>query len=305
MRVTALAQQQFSLDQIKKLQARMAEKNIEITSGVKSQRYSGISEDSKRLVNLEATHLSLTRFVENNTIVDQRLQAMETNTSQLGEIASSIRTELVSALNAGNAPVSGIDVLAQNLLDQVSSILNVSYDGRFLFSGSMTNTAPVDLNDPMFVVPPSVYPSTADLNYYQGDQQILSVRADVDLTVNYGVTASDPAIEKLIRTLHLVSTAIVSPVPDTARLQEALSLAEEAANEIPLVVSQIGAARKTLETANAVHAETLLYTEQTIGDLQTTDLAEAITLLTADQSSLEASFATLAQMRSISLLNFL
>lgn len=305
MRVTALAQQQFTLDQIKNLQSRIAEKNIAITSGVNAQRYSGISEDSKRLVNLEATHVSLTRYVENNTIVDQRLQTMETNVSQLGEIASDIRTELVSALNSGNAPVSGIDVLAQNLIAQVSSILNVTFDGRFLFSGSMTNTPPVDLSDPMFVVPPSVYPSTADLNYYQGDQQVLSVRADVDLTVNYGVTASDPAIEKLIRTLHLVSTAVVAPVPDLARLQEALSLAEEAANDIPLVVSQIGAARKTLETASAVHSETLLYTEQTIGDLQNTDLAEAITLLSADQSSLEASFATLAQMRSISLLNFL
>lgn len=305
MRVTALAQQQFALDQIKKLQTRMADQNISITSGVTSQRYSGVAEESKRLVNLEATHTQLSRFVQNNTIVDQRLQTMETNVSQLGEIASEIRTQLVSALNSGNAPVSGIDVLAQNLLDQVSSILNVSFDGRFLFSGSMTNTAPVDLTDPMFVVPPSVYPSTPDLNYYQGDQQILSVRADTDLTVDYGVTAADPAIEKLVRTLHLVSTAITSPVPDTARLQEALSVAEEAANEIPLVVSRIGAARKSLETANSVHNETILYTEQTIGDLQNTDLAKAITLLSADQSSLEASFATLAQMRSISLLNYL
>lgn len=305
MRVTALAQQQFSLLQIQKLQERIANQNIAITSGVTAQRYSGVSEESKRLVNLEATHTQLDRFMQNNTIVDQRLQTMESNVSQLGEIASTIRTELVSALNEGNAPVSGIDTLAQNLLDQVSSILNVSFDGRFLFSGSMTNTAPVDLNDPMFVVPPATYPSTADLNYYQGDQDILSVRADVDLTVNYGVTAADPAIEKLIRTLHLVSTAIVSPNPDKARLSDALDLAEQAANEIPLIVSQIGAARKTLETANSVHSETMLYTEQTIGDLQNTDLAQAITLLSADQSSLEASFATLAQMRSISLLNFL
>jgi flagellar hook-associated protein 3 FlgL len=305
MRVTTLAQQQFSLEQIKNLQTRMANENISISSGVTAQRYSGIAEDSKRLVNLQATHESISRFVDNNTVIDQRLQTMETNVSQLGDIASQIRTQLVSALNAGNAADSGINVLAQNLLDQVSSILNVSFDGRYLFSGSMTNTAPVDLSDPMFVVPPATYPSTPDLNYYQGDQQILSTRADTDLTVNYGVTAADPAIEKLIRTLHLVATSVVSPVPDTSRLQDALGVAEEAANEIPQIVSQIGAARKSLETANSVHNETLLYTEQTIGDLQNTDLAQAITLLNADQSSLQASFATLAQMRQVSLLNYL
>jgi flagellar hook-associated protein 3 FlgL len=305
MRVTTLAQQQFTLDQIKTLQARIADKNIAITSGRTARQYSGIAEESKRLVNLEATHVELTRFVQNNELISQRLQAMESNTSQLVDIASDIRTELVAAINSGNAPLSGIDTLANNFLAQVASILNIEFDGRFLFAGSMTNTRPVDLTDPGFPAPPPGYPSVADFDYYQGDQTVLSVRADVDLTVNYGVTARDPAIEKLIRTLHLTATAVVGPNPDIARLNEALRLAEEAVKEVPQVVSRIGVARASLETASATHSETLLYTEQTISDIANTDLTEAITLLTADQTSLEASFATLAQMRTISLINFL
>ena len=97
------------------------------------------------------------------------------------DIAANIRTQLVSAINEGNAPASGIDTLAQNMLNQVSSILNVDLDGRHLFAGSKTNTRPVDLNDAAFLVPPATYPSTADTTYYQGDAELLSVRADVDL----------------------------------------------------------------------------------------------------------------------------
>jgi len=305
MRVTALAQQQFTLSHIQDLQGRIATRNISITSGRTAQRYSEIAEESKRLVNLESAHVELTRYVANNQQVEQRLQVMETNSSQLVDIAAEIRTQLVSAINQGNAPSSGIDVLAQNLLEQVSSVLNVNLDGRYLFSGTKTNTPPVDLTDPAFIVPLATYPSTADANYYQGDQQVLSVRADVDLTVNYGVTADDPAIEKLVRSLHLVSTTVVGPNPDIARLNEALRLAEEAVNELPDILTRIGAAGASLSMASAAHNETLLYTEESISNIANTDLAEAITLLSADRATLEASFAALAQMRSISLLNFL
>ena len=71
------------------------------------------------------------------------------------------------------------------------------------------------------------------------------------------------------------------------------------------MVSRIGVARSAIDTANKGHEETLLYAEQTIGEISNTDLAKAITILTGDRAALEASFATLAQMRTISLLNFL
>lgn len=305
MRVTNFAQQNFIFAQIQALQGRTAEQNIAITSGKTAQRYSGIASDSKRLVSIEATHVRLTRFIANNTLVDQRLQSMESSVSQLVDIASSFRTLLVGALNANNATVSGIDVEATNLMQQVAGILNTDFDGRYLFAGSKTNTQPVDLNAAGFVVPPSTYPSSADTNYYLGDGNTLATQAGPDLNLSYGVRANEAAFEKLIRSLHLVSTAIVSPTPDAARLNEGLRLAEEAVKELTQMVSRIGVTRSAIDTANRGHDETLLYAEKTIGEIAETDLTKAITILSGDRSSLEASFATLAQMRTISLLNFL
>ena len=305
MRVTTLAQQTFTLAQIQSLQSRIADQNIAITSGKTAQRYSGIAEEAKRLVSLEATHVQLTGFVTNNNLVDQSLQSMESSMSQLVDIANDFRTALIESLNSNNAASSGIDIEAQNLLQQVASMLNTEFDGRYLFAGSKTDTAPVDLNDPGFLPPPAVYPGTADTSYYQGDQETLSARASADLTISYGVRADEAAVEKLVRAIHLTATATVSPVPDTARLNESLRLMAEVIDELPLVVSRIGVARASLEIANAGHDETLLYAEQTIGELANTNLTEAITFLSADRSTLEASFATLAQMSSISLLRFL
>jgi len=305
MRVTNFAQQNFIFAQVQAIQSRNADQNIAITSGKTAQRYSGIASDSGRLVSIEATHVRITRYIENNQLIDQRLQTMESSVSQLVDIASSFRTLLVGSLNANNATVSGIDVEAANLMQQVAGILNTDFDGRYLFAGSKTNTRPVDLNAAGFVVPPAVYPSAVETDYYVGDGNTLATQAGPDLSLSYGIRANESAFEKLIRSLHLVSTAIVAPVPDAARLNEGLRLAEEAVSELAQVVSRIGVARSAIDTANKGHEETLLYAEQTIGEIGNTDLAKAMTILTGDRAALEASFATLAQMRTISLLNFL
>lgn len=305
MRVSTFAQQSFFLQEMQTLQARIADRNIEITSGKRAQRFAGIHIDAKQLVSVEATHARLTQFVGNNKLVDQRLQEMETATSGLVDIAGEMRTSLLQAINLDNANQMGLDTQAQALLAQVGSLLNTEFNGRFLFAGSKTDTRPVDFTDPGFVPPPSTYPSTANTTYYQGDQQTLKVRVDPNNEIDYGITADDPAIEKLIRGLHLTSTAIISPVPDDTRLNEAVRVLEEALAELPVLVSSIGVTRGTIETANKQHDETMLYAEQSIIDLGTTDVTEVITLLAADQTTLETSFAALAQMSRVSLLNFL
>lgn len=305
MRVATFAQQNFFLQEMQTLQSRISDRNIEVTSNKRAQRFSGIHVDAKQLISIEATHARLNQFVANNRTVDQRLQEMETATGSLVDIAAEMRTSLLQAINLDNANQMGLDTQAQALLDQVASLLNTEFNGRFLYSGTKTDTRPINFNDPGFVPPPSTYPSTANTTYYQGDQQVLKIRVDPDNEIDYGIKADDPAIEKLIRGLHLTSTAIISPVPDDTRLNEAVRVLEEALEELPVLLSGIGVTRATIETANKQHDEAILYAEQSINDLGNTDLTEAITLLSADQTTLEASFAALAQMSRVSLLNFL
>jgi flagellar hook-associated protein 3 FlgL len=304
-RVASAAQQDLMMANIKALQSRVSEAMIQASSGKVSSSYSGIAPDSKRLVGLEATHAQLTQYVANNQIVDQRLQPMETNTSQIFDIASQLKSLLVQASSSGNAPNMGLDITAQTLLDQVGALLNVQIDGRYLFAGSATDTAPVDLSDPGMVAPPATYPSAPNTTYYQGDDVTLSTKAGPELDLAYGVNANEGGFEELIRSLKLVATATLSPEPDTARLGEALDVVNKAIQDIPQITAKIGAARAGLDTANAAHDEALLYAEQNINDISNVDVTEAITRLSADQTNLQASYATIAQLSNISLLDFL
>ena len=304
VRVSNYALHTVSLANMQAVQSRLAEHNVAISSGKVAQRYSGIAPESGRLVNLESLLQELNQFKENNDLVDTRLQAMESATSQMFDIASQIRTQLVQAMNPGNAEVMPLNELAQSLLEQVGSLLNTEHNGRHLFAGSKTNTPPVDLNAAGFLPPPAV-PSTADTLYYQGDATQLSTRADENVTVNYGVTADETGFEELIRALHIAANVTTAPVPDTNRINEALRVAELAVNDIPPIIARIGGSRAALESATKSHDDRMLYTQQTISDLENVDVTEAITLMSQDEITLEASFAMLAQMRSVSLLNFL
>lgn len=304
-RVTSLAMQTIALSNIAMLQSRVAENSIAISTGKTAQRFSGIPENAGRLVDTEALHAGLDQYIKNNQLTDTRLQAMETSVSQIFDIATEFRKMMTQALNSGNAENMPIGVTAQNMLDQVASLLNVEQNGRYLFAGTKTNTAPVNLNAAGFNPPGTVYPSTADTGYYQGDTTKLVARASESLNVTYGVTANEQGFEELIRALHIAANTTTSPVADTIRLGEAMRLAVEAIDNIPPIISNIGSARATLERANASHDDQMLYAEQTIGEIENVDIAKAITLLTTDQTTLEASFATLVRMQRMSLLDFL
>lgn len=300
--VSTLAQQDFTMSRLQTLQARIATANYQVTSGIKAQRYSGIAQDAQRLVSLEASYTQTERFVDNNKAVDRRLQTMETNVGSLLDIATSFRATLVQATSGGNASDMALVETAQSLLAQVGSLLNVRDEGRYLFAGSRTDTAPVDFNDPDFGIPPNTYPSAADTGYYQGNDQTLTVHADANLEIDYGLQADDPAFEKLIRALQLTAT---NPGFIPERLTEAARLVGQAVEELPDVQARIGFSRGALEASNKKHDETLLYIEGTIQDVKYVDIPETLTRLQSDSLALQASYSAIAQLRNISLINFL
>jgi flagellar hook-associated protein 3 FlgL len=302
-RVATLAQHDLMLTNIKALQTRVANTMVQASGGKVSSQYWGVAPDAKRLVGLQATDASLTQYVANNNLIDQRLQTMETNTSQIMDIASQLKALLVQATSSGNAQNMGLDTTAKTLLDQVGSLLDVQSDGRYLFGGAVTNSPPVDLT--ALATPPGTYPSTADTTYYQGDNITLSAKAGPNLDISYGIKADEPGFEELIRSLKLVATAVLSPNPDIARLTDALSVVNQAIQDIPNITAKIGASRAGLTTANAAHTEAQQYVEQNITGISDVDVTEAITRLSADQTNLQASYSIIAQLSNVSLLNYL
>jgi flagellar hook-associated protein 3 FlgL len=304
-RIATLAQNTLMLANLAEAQARVAETQISISNGRVAERYSEIAPDSRRLVSLKSSELRTTQYVASNKLADQRLQAMETSVTGIMQIAQDLRTELVTALNANGKGQGAVSTRASGKLAQIANLLNANIDGRYLFSGSTIDRMPVDLTDPAFTAPPQTYPSVADTTYYQGDQAVASTQADDSVVINYGITADDPAFEKVIRALNLTGTASSNNDLDPLRGNEALRLIDQAVSDLGGVIGRVGASRNNLEAVTNKHSDYLVYVDQSISDIEATDIPSAMSHLSQDTAVLQASYAVLAQIKNLSLANYL
>ena len=137
-RVTDLAQFNTALFYLSQTQGRISDEQSQVSSGIKSQNYTGMAGDASRLVTMETTHARATQYTANNTLVAGRLQSMEGSISQIFDVATDLKTLLVNALNDQNASSLALSQQADAKLQQVAGLLNTKLDSRYLFAGSRT-----------------------------------------------------------------------------------------------------------------------------------------------------------------------
>jgi len=304
-RVSNFAENQLTLFYLSNTQQKLVDTQNQISTGKVADSFAGIGSDSSRLVSLQSTETRVNQYVSNANIVDQRLASMETDTSQIFSIASKFKTLLVNGLNADQSNDLNLGQQAQNLLDQVTGLLNSQLDGRYLFAGSATDTAPVDMNAAGFASPPSVYPTSADTGYYQGNDTKLSARIDDNYDLTYGVTADSSGFEELIRSLRLTTSANLGPPQDQNRLEEALRVVNQAIQDIPDITGQIGSARAAIQTTISKHTDFTQFADQAIGDISNVDVTKAVTILSEQQTTLQASYQVVARLSQLSLSQYL
>lgn len=315
-RIATIAQSRFSVFTALNTQERLFEAQTQVGTGLKAQDFAGLGQEAGRLVSVRNEFSRVEQFRSNIETTERRLELMSFSLERVERISHEFRTTLLNAKNGETANVIGLPALAQGLLDQISDLLNVKDESRFLFAGGNIQNKPVDLNNGTYT-PPTVppFPAVADTDWYGGDNVTQQSRIDEDFVINYGVKANEPAIERVIRAFDAISEITFTSPPSAAEVTavddaialltvaiEAPPVGEKTLNEL---FSEVELNRVLLRDVNIKHENFAAFAEQTIIDIEQVDPAEAITRLNIEQVSLEASFATIARIQSLSLLNFL
>jgi flagellar hook-associated protein 3 FlgL len=299
-RVSTFSQHRQLIAQALDVQRKAATQQTQIATGKKSETYQGVADNARTIVNLETDLKRADRYVTGGTIVNARVEAMYSAVSQLGDLATDIQTWLSGLISGASDDVAGVNDQAQAYLEEVASLLNTQQAGRYLFAGSRTDAAPVDL-DALSTAPSA---TTADTAYYAGDGQIASFEAGPDLTISYGVTADATGFEQLVRALNIARTASEDPA-DTDALTAAYQLAVSANDDIAVTRTQLSDASQGIERAIDSHVDFQLYVESLVDDLQNVDVAEVTAELSATEAQLEASYNVLTMLQKINLLDYL
>ena len=154
------------------------------------------------------------------------------------------------------------------------------------------------------------------IDYYQGDQVDPTIRSDDSVSSTYGVRADAPAFQQLLTAMDAVASMPQSAITTS----EGLVLIKKTRDMMEKVLAnnasdgfenltelqvRLNGPRSTLQSMHERHQNFVTYADDVIQGIEGVDQAELIAKLQSDQIQLEASYATLARITSLTILDFL
>jgi flagellar hook-associated protein 3 FlgL len=148
-RISTLSANNQLIKYMQQGQLRLQEKQVQLATEKISSNYTGVAQNSERLINIENTRNILDNYNLTNGLMDMRLSITGTVLEGIDDELSSFRRELIG-FNGGNQTrledVKNIQDSAFRALQSLESYLNTDVNGEYLFSGGRVSTKPVDLD---------------------------------------------------------------------------------------------------------------------------------------------------------------
>jgi flagellar hook-associated protein 3 FlgL len=291
-RVGTFQSQSFVLAQITQNTADYVDIQQQITTGKKTQSFSGISDYAALSINLSNSKDTLNQYIEASKTTNSRLDASHNALSNIIDLATKFRAQLLQAMTADQSDEGQINVVSRGYLKQVESGLNTDLGGIYLFGGTKNDIPPVDLSDPI---------DNAAGTYYTGSSQLLQSRIDENSVLSYGATADHAAFKDLIASLQMVSSA----AGNLTTLETALDTLNTSLTNLTQLEAELGHQMSVVEgtTAQNKSVETTLASQ--VSDIQDVDVSKAMVELTQRQTILQASYLVISKASQLTLTNYL
>ena len=300
----ATAQYQSNMNQSLQLnQERISKLTQQMASGKRIGVPSDDPVDSVRLSRLQREEAAITQYRDNIAATKIRLSK---NEGYLGSMVNDIaagRDQIVWALDGGNTPVdlkamvSPLEALRDSLLFSANT---VDQEGRYVFSGTNTGTAPMAYN--AGAAPGSRYSYAGNTN----EQRVV---------VGNGLTqvANDniKGMEQLLNRLDATIAALASPTldvnnPATRSVLEAnLTGFDGALDLVSGKIAVLGGKQNILDTLDANHGNVSLSNQMAITDIGQLDMGVAATELNGYSTALQATYKAYSRIGTLSLFSAL
>jgi flagellar hook-associated protein 3 FlgL len=290
MRVTAGMSQRHVLADLRRVQERLATAQSQVSSGKRIEKPSDDPLGAERAMRLndqlETTGAYRTAVDESRSWLD----ATDSALSSLSEVVQHVRELTLQAANGSTSDAGRQSIKAQidQLTEEAKNTLNSAYDGRYIFSGTATDTAPY---------------SAATGDAYQGDASPVVRQIGPGVSVQVNVTGDD-VLSGLLPTLRAISAHLASN--DTASLGTGdLQAIDAGFDNLTAKRGAIGAVTNRVDAAGSRLDDTTDITTAYLSKTQDADLPKALTDLSAQQTALQAALRGGATLIQQSLMDFL
>lgn len=297
--ISTYAVHQNTLRDATKVQQTLSDLQSQISSGSKSQDFSGLGgSTSEQFLLLENKIAKSDSYINDNNLVQTRINATDNALGQVIEAATSLKSLISQRRNISSNTAAfpdGIRGVWQTIVDQ----LNTNLGGRYIFSGTRTDTPPVDTQS----FPTLREDGIPDDGYYNGSKHDVTTRANDSTEITYNVRADDEGIQKIFAGLAMAMKG--HDAGSDADLRKAYDLVSEGLEGVISTQAIVNQHKVQIDNINTQHESLKLYFKGIKDDIANTDIVAASTQVAINQGILQASFQTFAKINSLRLSDYL
>lgn len=296
-RISSFAIHQSLTKDVGSLQKDLATYQDQLSSGLKTHSYDGLSGSVELFVDLKSKNAKAQRYLDNITVATARMNTMNTSLDQVTKSSQDIKSLMTAWRSTDKSTINFKQQLLQ-MRDAISSGLNVSMEGRYLFSGTATDKQPVNTD-----YPASAVPGTADASYYQGSSQNTTFRAQDNYDVSYNIRADDPAFQNIYGAIQLALQADTEGSDN--KMNQAMDMLQkgldgtinlQASNNVNILnMKDISDRQTTMQS----------YYKSLSDGVIKTDIVDVSTKVAYDQATLQAAYQAFSAINNLQLSNYL
>ena len=308
-RVATAAQTAYFLNYIQSAGSALDKTQQQIASGNNADTYAGFGDKTQVLTATMSANARNDAYTDATKLAVTQTDLQDTQLTSLSSLAQSLQKAVSDAV--ANNDATTLMTQAQSIFDQASAILNSKdANGDYIYSGGKTDVPPVTVGTLAGLhALPAVSGAFANGNLTK------SVQVADGVTVDYGLTASN------------VATGLMQALKDIAdfdatgagNFNAASSLTSAQNNFLTNTIAQASGVSSNLNAATAANGYvynrlTDAQGQQTsmntlykgfVSDIQDTNMAQAATQLSLNQTQLQAALQVTAGLHKLSLLNYL
>ena len=305
-RVSTSSAYQSALLNILSAENRQNDAQNQVSTGKVATDLKGFDVQADTLTATRSLQARINSYVDNAKNLSSTLDVQDQALGQLATSAQSARGAIAEAVATGSA--DGLMTSLQGFLSQAADSLNTNYQGRYMFAGGQTGTAPVGS---LTLADLTAAPTLSSL--FGNDQQTTTSRLDDKQTVSTGFLASNLG-QPLFQALQAVEalnqggsgplSGQLTQAQQTA-LTNLLPQFDAAYDGLNTAVAQNGSAQNRVTAAQTALTDRQTALSGVLTGITDVDMGAAVSKLQLSQTALQASAQVFATLKASSLLNLL
>ncbi len=305
-RIASFGQQSLLIQNTLRNQERLFRTQQQVTTGKKANSFRELSPDVQAALSARRSRSATRTFLETVKSVRQTVDFYDVQLSAVSDAAERLQDAIRTAIAQEDA--RGLISQLDQSFSSIVSALNTRINGVFIFGGSNTDQAPVNVTS---LGDLQALASASDAFDNNSDKQKAVVAEGIELT--YGVVADEVA-DKVMASIKAIADfdagaggPLNGPLTAAQRsfLESELANLDAAIADVRAKQVENGLNANRLKDIQEQHEDAFNFLEGLVGELEDVNMAEAISRLNQNQVALEASFRAISTLSRLTLLNFL